>query len=88
MKIETEQLVGTRIADRVVLFSKSGDQLQEEITFTVSGLQDELKYLVTDLRAGEWQLTGSSGLSLEATEDGGAVYFSGQPGTYTLRYAH
>jgi hypothetical protein len=88
VKIETDQLVGTRIADRVVLFSKSGTRLQEGITFTVSDSQDELKYLVTDLRSGEWQVTGSSSLSLKATEDGGAVYFSGQPGTYTLRYAH
>jgi hypothetical protein len=85
-RIETEHVVGAKIADRVVLFSKSGEKLHETITFTVPDSQSELRYLVTDLEASNWQVIGPLNFSLEAAEEGGTVYFRGPPGTYTLRF--
>jgi hypothetical protein len=85
-KIESDELVGVRIADRVVLFSKSGDRLHDTVTFTVSDAEGQIRYLVTDLKAGKWQVTGSSSHSLKATDDGGAIYFQAPAGTYTLKF--
>ncbi|MFC1712343.1 heparin/heparin-sulfate lyase HepB [Candidatus Poribacteria bacterium] len=84
-RIETDHFVGIKIADRVVLFSKSGERIHGSLSFTAPDSQGELKYLVTDLKAGKWQVTGPSEHSLEATDDGGAIYFQGAGGTYTLK---
>ena len=83
--VESDQMLGVKIADRVVLFSKSGERLQEGITFTISDSQAELKYMVTDLKAGQWQVKGPSSLSQKAKE-GGVLYFQGTAGTYVLEF--
>jgi hypothetical protein len=86
-KIETDLLTGAKIADRVVLFSKSGERLDGTVTFRVNTREDLLKYLVTDLKEGLWKVQKedeASPLPIRATRQGGAVYFEGTPGRYTL----
>ncbi|MFE5323528.1 heparin/heparin-sulfate lyase HepB [Paenibacillus sp. NPDC056579] len=59
VKVETESVVGAKINDWVVLFSKSGEKLQEDIVLPeLSGNADELgrewHYWVADLAPGVW----------------------------------
>lgn len=83
-KVETDALVGVRIADRVVCFSKSGERLMGELTLSVADDGHTLRYLVTDLEAGEWRLTGPTTADLTVTAEGGAAYFEGPGGDYRL----
>lgn len=86
-KIENDQLVGIKIADRVVLFSKSGRRCDRGVEFSHSGPGD-YKYLVTDLAAGNWQVRRDGRIvapAVEASEDAGILFFSGPAGEYELR---
>jgi hypothetical protein len=86
-KIESEQTVGCTIADRVVLFSKSGGRLGGTVGFTVDASHATMNYLVTDLQVGLWTVTGPQAVrEVTATNDGGCAYFRGPPGTYRLVY--
>lgn len=83
--IESEELIGIMISDRVVLFSKNGERVSGSLTITVPNSHSDLKYLVTDLKEGQWHVVGPSSHSLDATADGGAIYFYGAAGTYSLK---
>jgi hypothetical protein len=85
-KIISDKMVGTEIADRVVLFSKTGDKLGENIDFTLSG-SGKLKVLITDLKDGFWKLEKPGENAKEeyqVTKDGSTLYFSGKAGKYKL----
>lgn len=84
--IDSTYMVGAKIADRVVLFSKSGDRLTNSVQFTVSDTQTNLKYVVTDLAVGTWNIAkqGQPTTQGTVTQEGNVLYFNGSPGTYTL----
>jgi heparin/heparan-sulfate lyase len=84
--IETHDLVGARIADRVVLFGRSKRRLTGSLGFSVPGVAGELRILVTGLSSGRWQVGGPVSLDLRATEDGGTLYFRGPVGDYRLTF--
>jgi len=83
-RLESDQLLGVKIADRVVFFSKTAHRLAQDLTFTVEGSKAILKYLVTDIEPGTWQLTGPLELTLQAAGDAAVLYFEGPAGTYKL----
>ena len=84
----TSTMVGAKIKDRVVLFSKSGDRLTGSVTFTVTGSLPTYKYVVTDLAAGNWSITQTqTGQTIQpqnVTVEGNALSFNGPAGPYTL----
>ena len=85
-KIENGDLVGARIADRVVLFHRSGERTGKPVSFSVDGA-GQFKFLVTDLASGTWQVQ-LDGLvfvpALPVTAEAGILFFEGPPGKYRL----
>ncbi|SFB62355.1 Heparinase II/III-like protein [Cohnella sp. OV330] len=78
-------MVGAQLADRAVLFSASGKRLSGIVTLTTTGSQANVQYVVTDLQAGTWKITGNGVETYGyVSEEGGALYFTGAPGTHTL----
>ncbi|WP_218033950.1 heparin/heparin-sulfate lyase HepB [Paenibacillus koleovorans] len=85
--IESTDLVGAKIADRVVLFGKGDTKLSGSVTFQVYGEEDHLSYVVTDLAAGFWTIerNGQTALTqVEVTSEGSVLQFEGPPAEYVL----
>ena len=87
--VEAGDMVGAKIADRVVLFSKSGDRLKGSITLPDYGDEDNLNYVVTDLAVGFWSIerAGQATKQISVTEEGGALSFNGPAESYTLTWS-
>jgi heparin/heparan-sulfate lyase len=86
-RIDSDQVVGARLADRVVLFGKSGERTDRPVAFSVKGA-GTLKYLVTDLAEGTWQVRRDGRVvqpAVTVSADSGTTYFEGPAGTYELR---
>ena len=84
-KIENENVAGALIADRVVLFAKSGSRESGQRHWNMEDSEETLKFLITDLEAGAYDLYGREELrNLNVTEDEGALYFEGRKGSYVL----
>jgi len=85
--IESSDVMGLRIADRVVLFSPGGGRAARPVAFHVRG-PGRLKFLVTDLAAGIWQVWRESEIARSAvvvSGDAGLAYFESLAGSYSLR---
>lgn len=83
--LESAQMIGAKIADRAVFFSKSGTLLNGKLTLNIGQGTAPVKVLVTDLAPGNWTIqTPGKTLKATATGDGKSIYFSAVPGTYTL----
>jgi len=85
--VEGEAVVGIQVADRAVLFSRSGQRLDEPVSFDLSG-EGALKVLVTDLAEGTWQIWRDGEIiapAVEVSADGGVLYLEGPAGSYALR---
>ena len=86
LKLNFDQLAGTKIADRVVLFSKTGENPGDKLNFTLTG-NGTLKVLIADLKQGFWKVEKSgetAKVQYPVDKDGGALYFYGIAGKYTL----
>jgi hypothetical protein len=86
-KIESTDVVGLRLSDRVVLFNPRGDRATQPVSFAARG-SGTLKFLVTDLTEGTWQVWRDGGIvapALEVSGDAGTLYFEGPAGNYSLR---
>lgn len=84
--IETDVLAGVKIADRVVTFAKSGTEIADSFTLTVSG-EGELQYTLADVTPGTWTVSGD-GFTQDviAAEEGKLLSFTAPAGSYTLTY--
>jgi hypothetical protein len=86
-KIESRDVVGLRLSDRVVLFNPLGGRAAQPVTFAAQG-PGTLKFLVTDLAEGPWQVWRDGRIvapALEVSGDAGTLYFEGSAGNYSLR---
>jgi hypothetical protein len=75
------------IAERVVTFSRDGQELKGGFDFTLPEGCASYKVLVTDLMPGTWQILKDGRIyipAVEARADEGTVYFEGGAGTYRL----
>ena len=86
-RIDAGSHVGAAIADRVVLFSRTGMPVAEPVSFEVTGAEP-VKVLVTGLCAGAWRLSGPESAEFGVTAEGGEVYFTGSSGAYVLTRSH
>ena len=89
--IETSQVVGAKIFDRVAVFNKAlvdkTDRIGTEISFEIPADDKVTAYKVNvaGLQDGTWTVTTSNGTQTAvATEDGGIIYFAAPAGTCTL----
>ena len=56
-KLETEKFVGTKISNRIVLFSKDGEINTQSILLKISG-NGTYKVLIADMQKGKWKIVG------------------------------
>ncbi len=86
-RVEGERVIGFRLADRAVLFSKTGERLDREVSFVIEG-EDALKVLVTDLTAGTWQVWRNGEVfapAVPVASEAGVLYLEAKAGTFDLR---
>lgn len=83
--IETDSMLGAKLLGRVAMFAKDAPKLTSQ-TFTVNGDDSALSFVITGLDKGSYDVSvnGSSLTSQIATEEGGAIYFTGPAGEYTI----
>ena len=87
MKIDGEKVVGALVADRLVMFSRSGQSLAEGFTFEIpKSAGKQVKVLLTDLQAREWTIRNGKKCVCKATahSDEGTLYVTLAPGKYTI----
>lgn len=84
--IETEDILGARIFDKVTLFAKNKERLTKDISVTIPG-EGSVAVTVAGISEGEWIITGEDGSIQTKTSkpEGGIIYFTGQAGTYYLQ---
>ena len=83
-RIDGERIVGVQLADRVVVFAKNSELLYKNFTFTVSGA-GTYKFVITDLKAGNWQIKKDGRVFIPLTEvraAEGVLAFEGVAGSY------
>ena len=75
--IETPQLLGARLLDRVILFARGGAPLTTAATVTIPG-SGNIKVVLAGIREGAWKVsaTGVSVGNFTATKEGGMIYFT------------
>ena len=84
-QLETETMIGVRIAGRCVWFSKSGERVSDDVSIAGSGTGDRSVFVVTDLAAGFWKVAGDDPSGpIEVTETGGVLRFEGGLDSYVL----
>ncbi|TYP79321.1 heparin/heparin-sulfate lyase HepB [Paenibacillus methanolicus] len=85
-KLDASAMVGVQLADRAVLFSKTGKRLSGTVTFEIDEGTDAIEYAVTDLKPGIWKIEHDGGVQYgSVTEEGNVLTFTGPAGTtYTL----
>lgn len=86
--VEGDGVIGAKIADRVVLFSQSGEPLSGEIRFSLEG-KEVFQVLLADLAEGEWQVSrgGRPQSEIVSSKSGQTAYFAATAGQYVLRPA-
>lgn len=86
-RIDSSTHVGVHIADRVVLFGRSGAPSRADVSFVCRG-SGKLKIVVGDLVAGQWLVEGPGGVTqrVDVTAEQGVANFGGAAGTYQLRF--
>lgn len=84
--IETEDILGARIFDKVTLFAKNKERLTKDVTVTIPG-EGSVAVTVAGISEGEWIITDENGVSQSKTakKEGGIIYFKGEAGTYHLQ---
>ncbi len=82
--LETDDLIGVQIKDRVAYFGKSKERTSDNLAISGNGA-DNLIYTICGLSAGEWQVSGDDyNLTVTATKEGGVISFTAPGGEYTL----
>ncbi len=83
-RLESDRLSAVQIGGRVVAFSKDTETIDLPTTLTVTG-EGQIKILITDLKAGTWQVHKDGSVFIPAIPvrtDDGILYFEGTKGQY------
>lgn len=86
-RLDGTHTIGVRIADRVVTFSKDSEPLSGCFQVKAEGA-GMLKFLITDLKPGNWQVLKNGTVYLPVREvkvDDGVLCFEGTAGVYEFR---
>ena len=80
--IETTQMTGVQIGDRIVLFSKNGNLINSTVNLNIED-NKTFKVLITDIEKGNWEIKGPQLLSTIKNENN-LVYFEASKGDYVI----
>ncbi|MFC3797980.1 heparin/heparin-sulfate lyase HepB [Cohnella sp. GCM10012308] len=85
-KLDAPALVGVQLADKAVLFSKTGKRLSGSVAFAVYAGANDTQFIVTDLAPGKWKIKHDGETRFgTVTKEGNVLSFNGAAGTtYTL----
>lgn len=85
--IETEDLMGVQVLDRVCVFNKSASPIKSQISFNTKQSNKPLKIAVAGLSEGEWYImvNGNIESTQASTKDGGIIYFDAASGRVELK---
>lgn len=89
LKIESfdgENIVGVKISDRIVTFSKTSNLISDTVEFSIKD-KGKVKILVSDLSQGSWKVLRNDRVvipELNASKENHSVYFEGEKGMYQL----
>jgi len=84
--VETNELIGTKVGDRFVFFSKTGEPVDKTFELQIS-TNEPVKVLITEVKTGSWTITcvkdpkSSPGI-IKNTE--GVLYFKAKKGRYLI----
>jgi heparin/heparan-sulfate lyase len=81
-KIETENLTGVQISDRIVLFAKNGALDNRPIHLNIKG-NGVFKVLINDLEKGNWDITGPKSPGI-VRNDQNLIYLNAVAGNYVI----
>ena len=81
-KIETGQMTGLQIGDRIVLFAKNSRPVSRPVSLNIKGT-GIFKVLITDLEKGNWEISGPQSPGI-IRNDQNLVYFQASAGNYTI----
>ncbi|MGC1243681.1 MAG: heparin/heparin-sulfate lyase HepB [Chryseosolibacter sp.] len=85
-KIATGKFVGTKIGDRIVLFSKDGTLVSEDVKIRISG-NGVFKVLLTDMSKGGWRIqkiSRAKEIVPFSTDGDHVLYFEATQGEYLV----
>lgn len=85
-KIDGDRITGIRIADRIVLVSKTCEGIDASFSFSVRE-EGNFKILLTDLLPGTWQVIKDTRIVIPEAfvkREDGVLYFEGTNGKYTI----
>lgn len=85
VKIETDKLTGVMIEDRIVLFSKNGSLLNEDLQLRINGSRS-YKVIMADMQPGNWAIKTSKNntTGIGVRRDNQVIYFTIHPGSYVI----
>ena len=86
-RIDADKVVGALVADRLVMFSRSGQPLADSFTFEIpKSAGKSVKVLLTDLQPREWTVKNGKKIVQKAsvTSEEGTIYVTLVPGKYTV----
>lgn len=87
-KIDGDNVVGTAVGGRVVMFCRDSGQLSESFSFEVpKSAGKKVKVLLTDLAEGAWTIKRNDKVfkaDVTVTAEEGCIYFDAVPGRYSM----
>ena len=85
-RIDDVDVVGVKLADKIVLFNREGSLVKGTIKFSING-EGSVDILVTDLAVGEWQIRKDNTVlipEIQCQAGEHLIYFRGSMGDYEL----
>ena len=86
-RIDADKVVGAFVADRMVMFSRSGQQLADGFTFEIpKSAGKSVKVLLTDLQPREWTVKNGKKQIYNScvSPEESTLYLTLAPGSYTV----
>lgn len=82
-KLETDEFVGAKIADRIVLFSKNGEINTKPISLKIDG-NGTSKVLIADMQKGKWKVESLKDSVFTVKDGEHLLHFSVPKGNYKI----
>lgn len=90
-RIESDEMIGISIADRMVFFGKGSEKVEKSFVIDIpvddKNPDNTYKILLTDIDTGDWQIKRDGQMiypALPVKDSEGTLYFEGPSGQYTF----
>lgn len=82
---ENKEYVAVQVKDRIVAEQLALGKNENALKFTLGDKNTSYKVLVTDLKAGNWKVTGGAGVTrFKVSEAAGTIYFESKGGAFLI----